>query len=78
MGYLGDKCKNLKTIDISGCIMLTDESILQLTKVSYRILPEALIRALFYSKDSFYLQVNENEVHRHSATIHFSRVAVFK
>lgn len=35
MGHLGDKCKNLKTIDISGCIMLTDEGILQLTQVSY-------------------------------------------
>ena len=35
MGHLGDKCKNLKTIDISGCITLTDEGILQLTQVSY-------------------------------------------
>ena len=37
MGYLGDKCTNLKTIDISGCIMLTDEGILQLTQVSFGI-----------------------------------------
>ena len=37
MSYLGDKCKNLKTIDISGCIMLTDEGILQLTQVSFGI-----------------------------------------
>ena len=35
MGYLGDKCKNMKTIDISGCIALTDDGILQLTQVSY-------------------------------------------
>lgn len=58
MGYLGDKCKNLKTIDISGCIMLTDEGILQLTQVSYGILPEGLIRALFDSKDSVCLVFN--------------------
>ena len=34
MIHLGEKCKNLKTIDISGCIMLTDQGILQLTQVS--------------------------------------------
>ena len=34
MGYIGDKCKDLKAINISGCITLTDEGILQLTQVS--------------------------------------------
>ena len=34
MGYIGDKCKELKAINISGCITLTDEGILQLTQVS--------------------------------------------
>ena len=34
MGYIGHKCKDLKAINISGCIMLTDEGILQLTQVS--------------------------------------------
>ena len=34
MGYIGDKCKDLKGINISGCITLTDEGILQLTQVS--------------------------------------------
>lgn len=34
MGYIGDKCKDMKAINISGCITLTDEGILQLTQVS--------------------------------------------
>ncbi|KAJ7387386.1 hypothetical protein OS493_004380 [Desmophyllum pertusum] len=37
MGYLGDKCKNMKTIDISGCIALTDDGILQLTQHCWMI-----------------------------------------
>lgn len=32
MIYIGDKCKNLRSISISGCITLTDEGILQLTQ----------------------------------------------
>ena len=33
MIYIGDKCKNLRIINVSGCITLTDEGVLQLTQV---------------------------------------------
>ncbi|XP_058963941.2 F-box/LRR-repeat protein fbxl-1-like isoform X2 [Pocillopora verrucosa] len=32
MIYIGDKCKNLRIINVSGCITLTDEGVLQLTQ----------------------------------------------
>jgi len=59
MSHLGDKCKNLKTIDISGCILLTDEGILQLTQVSYGkgIAGVSTARALLLFKELLFFNI---------------------